>query len=529
MFEWLKKQSLVRRGLSCGKSRRHVEETDLRTRLDQSLAVRTGLLLLFILGVIRIGCWQSAEPIQSVLVMAGLFIFLMAMVLPVTTTPIWRNNHLLLLLLGTLTFNLLLNKSLLVFSHELTFHNIPLTTLLVPSALAPMLISILISTNAGLLAAFFLALLGDLFIDSSPSLFLSSLTTGFAAAYFTRRIRRRADLLAAGVGVGFVGLACTVTLGMIHSSDPTYLLLQSVWAVALGLLTSFVVSAVLPVLEWTFDRITDISWVELSDLNHPLLRRMTVEASGTYHHSLMVANLAEAAAEGIGANSTMCRVCSYFHDIGKLVKPEYFVENMVPERNPHNDLSPFMSALIIIAHVKEGVDLALKHHLRKPVIDVIQQHHGTSLVFYFYRKAMQQQADARAGGKILKMREDDVPDVEERSFRYPGPTPQTKESAIISLADSVESASRSLKNPTPQKIENLVREIITNRVEDGQLAESNLTFNELEIVADRFVFTLKNMLHARIDYPKEKTEEAPRDSDSQPSKAVPHSRSEAAG
>jgi putative nucleotidyltransferase with HDIG domain len=257
---------------------------------------------------------------------------------------------------------------------------------------------------------------------------------------------------------------------------------------------------------------------------------MTVEASGTYHHSLMVANLAEAAAEGVpGANPTMCRVCSYFHDIGKLVKPEYFVENMDPDRNPHNDLSPFMSALIIIAHVKEGVDLAIKHRLRKPVIDVIQQHHGNSLVFYFYRKAMQQQADARAGGKILKMREDDVPEVEERSFRYPGPVPQTKEAAIISLADSIESASRSLKNPTPQKIENLVREIVTNRVEDGQLAQSNLTFNELEVITERFIFTLKNMLHARIDYPKEKHEEPARDHDAQPPKAVPSPRSEAAG
>ncbi len=178
---------------------------------------------------------------------------------------------------------------------------------------------------------------------------------------------------------------------------------------------------------------------------------MTIEAPGTYHHSLVVANLAESAAEAIGANATLCRVCSYFHDVGKLVKPEYFTENMNFERNPHDDLAPTMSALIIIAHVKEGVDLALKHGLNQQVIDVIQQHHGTSLVFYFYNRALQQQEDARAGGKIMKMREEDIPEVSEESFRYSGPKPQTRESAIISLADMVESASRSLEKPTPAK------------------------------------------------------------------------------
>ena len=171
---------------------------------------------------------------------------------------------------------------------------------------------------------------------------------------------------------------------------------------------------------------------------------MTIEAPGTYHHSLVVANLAEAAAEAIGANATLCRVCSYFHDVGKLVKPEYFTENMNFERNPHDDLAPTMSALIIIAHVKEGVDLALKHKLNQRIIDIIQEHHGTSLVYYFYKRALQQQEDARAGGKIMNMREDDIPEVSEESFRYRGPKPQTKESAIISLADTVESASRSL-------------------------------------------------------------------------------------
>ncbi len=232
---------------------------------------------------------------------------------------------------------------------------------------------------------------------------------------------------------------------------------------------------------------------------------MTIEAPGTYHHSLVVANLAEAAAEGIGANGTLCRVCSYFHDVGKLVKPDYFTENMNFERNPHDDLAPTMSALIIIAHVKEGVDLALKHNLSRRIIDIIQEHHGTSLVYYFYKRALQQQEDARAGGKIMKMRQDDIPDVSEENFRYTGPKPQTKESAIISLADMVESASRSLEKPTPQKIELLVTDLIAQRIRDKQLDECDLTLAELNIIAERFRFTLMTMLHTRIAYPKQDT------------------------
>jgi cyclic-di-AMP phosphodiesterase PgpH len=278
--------------------------------------------------------------------------------------------------------------------------------------------------------------------------------------------------------------------------------LQSAYAVGNGILTAMLVGGALPLLEQLFQITTDISWLEASDLNHPLLRRMTIEAPGTYHHSLVVANLAEAAAEAIGANPTSCRVCAYFHDVGKLVKPEYFTENMNFERNPHDDLAPTMSALIIIAHVKEGVDLALKHKLNHRIIDIIQEHHGTSLVYYFYQRALQQQEDARAGGKIMNMREEDIPEVREESFRYPGRKPQTKESAIVSLADIVESASRSLSKPTPQKVEQLVNELIEERVADGQLDECELTLGDLRIIAERFRFTLMTMLHSRIAYPK---------------------------
>ncbi|MFM8765994.1 MAG: HD family phosphohydrolase, partial [Spartobacteria bacterium] len=277
---------------------------------------------------------------------------------------------------------------------------------------------------------------------------------------------------------------------------------QSLAAFATGIATAIVVSGILPMLEHVFKITTDISWLEMSDLNHPLLKRLSLEAPGTYHHSLAVANLSEAAAEVVGANPTICRVASYFHDIGKVVKPHYFTENIPHGSNPHDDLTPTMSALIIISHVKEGVDLALKNKLNAEIIDVISQHHGTSMVSYFYQRALQQQEDARLGGKIMNMREEDIPEVSEESFRYPGPRPQTKEAAIVSLADSIESASRSLERPTPQRIDDLVRNIIKARIDEGQLDESPLTIAEIWKIADSFRFSLVNMLHARIAYPK---------------------------
>jgi putative nucleotidyltransferase with HDIG domain len=212
--------------------------------------------------------------------------------------------------------------------------------------------------------------------------------------------------------------------------------------------------------------------------------------------------LAESAAESVGANAIQCQVCSYFHDIGKLVKPSYFIENIDSDHNPHDDLSPSMSVLVIHSHVKEGVDLALQHKLKAPIIDVIQEHHGTSLVYYFYRRALDRQEAIRQAIEEKKAHEEDLPEVNEEDFRYSGPIPQTKESGIISLADSVESASRSLEKPTHSKIENLVEEIVSLRVKDGQLDDCDLTMRELAQIKESFTKTLISMLHTRIAYPK---------------------------
>jgi hypothetical protein len=264
---------------------------------------------------------------------------------------------------------------------------------------------------------------------------------------------------------------------------------------------ALVISGVLPLFEMLFGVTTSITWLELADLNHPLLKRMTTEAPGTYHHSLMVAQLAEAAAEAIGANAAMARVCSYFHDIGKMVKPEYFIENAQHGRDAHAGLAPTMSALVIIAHVKEGVDLAIKHRLNRAIIDVIQQHHGTSTVYYFYRKALSLQ-EARRSFSPGSLDDEEPPEVREESFCYHGPKPQTRECAIISLADAVESASRCLEKVTPNKIDQLVEEIIQRRLAGGELKECDLRFSELSEVAESFKSSLRSMTHARIVYPK---------------------------
>jgi putative nucleotidyltransferase with HDIG domain len=518
ILQWLKRKSLERKGLSCGKTRRQDKDADWRDVFEQSIPARWIMLVLFFISLVRVGLWASEAPAYEIFVLSVLILTLFLFLLPLPAKEVWKSNQLLLLTILCLIINLVINKYIFLYTNitKITGEQIPM--LLLPSALAPMLITILISPSAGFITAFILSVSGMLFIGADPGVFLSSLITGLTAAQLSQHIRRRADILMAGVKISFVGLACALLLGgLLDLGDSNnipnktlFLASQGVLAIVLGVVTSFIVTAVLPVFEWLFDRITDISWVELADLKHPLLKQLAEEAPGSYHHSLNVANLAESAAEAIGANPTQCRVCAYFHDIGKLGKPQYFTENIIPGQDPHAQLTPSMSALIIISHVKDGIDLALKYGLRQPIIDVIKEHHGNSLVYYFYKRALQQQEDARAGGKILKLREEDIPDVDPRSFSYPGPIPQTKESAIVSLSDAVESASRSLKNPTAQRVENLVREVIKSRVQEGQLDESQLSFNEISVITNRFTFTLKNMLHARPEYPsKHKKDKEP--------------------
>lgn len=268
----------------------------------------------------------------------------------------------------------------------------------------------------------------------------------------------------------------------------------------MGLMTvgsGILLTGMLPFIESLFGVQTDISLIELGNQSHPLLQELVQRAPGTYNHSINVASIGEAAAESIGAHGLLVRVGAYFHDIGKMLKPGYFVENQGEQANQHEKLVPTMSTLVIIAHVKDGVDLARQHHLPLEIINLVQQHHGTTLVSYFYQRASEQSEST--GEKN---------EVDESTYRYPGPKPQTKEAGVLMLADAAESASRALVDPAPARIESLVHDITMNRLLDGQFDECGLTLQEVRTIADSLVKALTAVYHGRLKYPEQKQEPA---------------------
>lgn len=388
-----------------------------------------------------------------------------------------------------------------------------LAPLLLPYTLAPLMLSVLLGNAAALFALFFGSVWGALlfnhFREINTPFLIISLTTGFIAIITTQRVRRRSRLIRAGCYIGLATWVLALFFGMIRitsfpptKSDSLIILIQSLGAVVNGIVIAVLVSGCLPILEYFFSITTDISWLEMADLNHPLLRRLSLEASGTYQHSIAVATLAEAAAEAIGANAILCRVGAYFHDIGKLVKPEYFTENMAADVNPHDALTPTMSALILIAHVKEGVDLALKNKLHPLIVDIINQHHGTTMAGHFFERARLQQEDMRLGGKMLNLREEDIPEVQEQNFHYPGPKLQSKEAVIVSLADLAESITHSMEKPSRQRISDLMQNVLKERLQEGEYNECSLTVGELHTIVEILVNTLAGMMHTRIAYSK---------------------------
>jgi hypothetical protein len=510
MLEFFERYRLVRKGLASSKTRRRRSTNEWAQTLESNVWIKALILLGFVTGLgALISASPQPQPMEIFLV--ALLIFSTALAqLWIGHPRTFARNSRVLLIFGTLLVHLTATKIMLGFAREAgSFGVQQVWKLMIPYAFAPLVCSVLLGRRHGIYAAVFVSLWGSiLFRGIDPVFLVMSLISGFIAVFVTLQVRRRTRLIRAGLFVGLATWALAIIFPnqimiiweALGANDWKMIGWQSLAAIGGGVITATLVGGLLPLLETLFGITTDIRWLELADLNHPLLRRMTLEAPGTYHHSLLVANLSESAAEAIGANATMCRVGAYFHDIGKLVKPEYFAENMGPDRNPHHDLAPTMSALIILAHVKEGVDLALKHKLNQEIIDVIQQHHGNSLVAYFYKRALQQQQDARQGGKIMNIREEDIPEVREESFRYPGPRPQTRECAIISLADSVESACRCLDKVTPQKLDQLIEDIFESRILDHQLDESGLTFGDLRAIGESFKFTLQSMLHTRISY-----------------------------
>ncbi len=321
-------------------------------------------------------------------------------------------------------------------------------------------------------------------------------TASSSAALMCRTIRSRTKLVNVGIIVAVIVFPTAIGAHYLLGQPLGWpLVTDALWFSGGAGIAGLVMTALLPFLERWFDIQTDISLLELSDANHPLLKELVQRAPGTYNHSINVASMSEAAAEAIGANGLLCRVGAYFHDVGKLRKPEYFIENQGGGRNKHDDLVPTMSTLVIIAHVKDGIEIAKTHRLPQRIIDMIEQHHGTTLVEYFFNRATKQQEE--------QSKEDNgTPPVDEADFRYPGPKPQTPEAAVMMLADAVESACRALREPAPARIESLVQEITKKKFDDGQFDECNITIQELFTIQESLIKSLNAMYHARVKYPE---------------------------
>lgn len=515
----IKRWRLAQQGLSSGKKRRVHSENPVVQALEDSYWVKLGLFATFAIGcavmVLKSSPGTSFAEVPLKGALYGFIIAVTAIVMfQVSLQSSCRRNSRVVLVLGGLAGHLLLVRLTMSLANA---GHIPevFRFFFVPFALAPMLHGVLLGRAVGAFSAVFVTLIGCLFVPQGQALtyMILSLVSGITSVLLSHQVRKRLQLLQAGIYVGALTLVIGVLLGNLdvaacfgpNAMDHLQVLgTGSSAAFGTAVFTALLISGLLPMFEGMFVLTTDISWLELSDLNHKLLRQMQLEAPGTFHHSLIVASLAEAAAEKIGANAPMCRVCSYFHDVGKLKKPGYFIENQHDSgENPHDALTPTMSALIIIAHVKDGVDLAVKHKLNPRIIDVIQEHHGDSLVFYFYRRAQEQKKlELEKVDRRLENPED-LPTIDEKNFRYPGPRPSTRESGIIALADTVESASRTLGKPSPARIRGLIEDLVQAKIQDGQLDDCPLTLQELAIVKESFANTLRSMLHSRIDYPKD--------------------------
>lgn len=362
-----------------------------------------------------------------------------------------------------------------------------------PVAMAPMIIGLLIPYGelVWLFTAFFSVCLGVM-EDFDLAFTLVVLVGGIAAARGVYNCKTRNDIYRAGIRTGLINafliIMIFIVLKMDQENSATQILFLSLAGFVGGILSSLLTMTFIPLLESAFHYTTDVKLLELSNLNHPLLKEMIVKAPGTYHHSMLVGSMVEAAAEEIGANPLLGKVMCYYHDIGKVGHANYFIENQRRGQNPHDQISPFMSKTLLIAHVKDGVELGMKYKLGKPIIDGIVQHHGTTLISYFYNKA-------------LDLKEESDTDVPENEFRYPGPKPQFREAALCMLADSIEAAARSLDEPTPTRLQSIVQNVVHRKFADGQLDECNLTLRDISRVENAFIRILLGIYHQRIDYP----------------------------
>ena len=356
----------------------------------------------------------------------------------------------------------------------------------IPLAAGAMIICVFMGLTIAIPLAVVMAVSFAVIFENSLTIFLYFLINGTMAAYWIRACRERKVFITAGAKLGLLNIVLVTSIDF-YLADLSGAKLLWDWAFGFmgGIGAGIVTAGMVPLVEIAFGYTTDISLLELASLDRPILRRLMIEAPGTYHHSVIVGSLVEAAASEIGANHLLAKVCGYYHDIGKIKKPLYFIENQKSGINKHDHLAPSMSSLILISHIKNGVEIARENKLGQIIIDAIRQHHGTSIIKYFYEKARQQKGDGS---------------VNIDNFRYAGPKPQTREAGLVMLADVVEAASRTLDNPTPSRIQGLVQNLINNIFFDGQLDECELTLKDLHKIASSFDKILYGIHHHRIDY-----------------------------
>jgi putative nucleotidyltransferase with HDIG domain len=385
----------------------------------------------------------------------------------------------------------------------------------VPVAAGAMTVCLFMGMNVAFPFALVMAFFTAFLFENKFEFFIYFLLNGMMGAYWTKSCRERGILIKAGLKVGLVNLVIISGLNIYHGSFFTFTLLQD-WLFGLlgGVLSGIVTTGITPLMEMVFDYTTDIKLLELANLDRPILRKLMLEAPGTYHHSVIVGNMVEGAAASISANPLLAKVIGYYHDIGKVSKPLYFIENQIGTENRHDKLAPSMSSLILIAHVKDGVEMAKKYRLGQAITDAIKQHHGTSLISFFYEKAK-------------SMKGEDAVTIDD--FRYNGPKPQTKEAALVLLADVVEAASRSLENPTPARIKGMLQKMINKVFLDGQLDDCDLTLKDLHKIAKSFNKILSGIYHHRVEYPgitRDGGKKQNGDSDRQQAKPVSDRRGE---
>jgi hypothetical protein len=362
---------------------------------------------------------------------------------------------------------------------------------LVPVAAASMLTCMLLGAGVGTAVTLAVAVLVAVFTGLRVPGMLVALFGGLAGVYSVRGIKRRHEFYRAVIIVSLANVICIVGIELYRLTPFPDILRLSGFGVLNAFACTFGVVGLLPLCEHAFGLTTNIRLLELADLNRPLLKELAIKAPGTFHHSMVTSNLAQAAAEAVGANPLLARVGAWYHDIGKMAKPNYFIENQVGGKNPHDELSPKISSLVVAAHIKDGVELARKADLPTDIVDILEQHHGTALMVQFYDKFQTLHPDE---------------EVSDANFRYPGPKPRSKEAAIVMLADSVEARARSLDSPTPSRLKAVIKEMVDAKLKEGQLGESELTMNDLQRITESFLPVLIGCFHPRVEYPSAERE-----------------------